>query len=164
MVPDMVPDMVPAEGNVHVPLVMPGPAPTSGFPPGAPVELTGNNVLVVPGADQQVEVVPGVWTAVEGGPGVPGAAGQAAARAGVPGAPREFAATQRAAEIVLKLDGGSVGDAAVVVDKAWIQTCVSRSAAARQDRAVLQFTTRPPRTGDHLARRGRSRSCLRPVE
>ena len=95
-------------------------------------ELAGNNVLVTPGAEQQVEVAAGVWTAVEGG------LGQAASPR-----TREFAATQRTAEIVLKLHGESGGDAAVVVDRAWIQTCVTRVAARRrQDRAVLQFTTR----------------------
>jgi hypothetical protein len=112
---------VAVDGNVHVPLVIP-----------LATELTGNNVVVVPGADQQVEVAPGAWTAVEGGLG-PAASPRT----------REFAATQRTAEIVLKLDGEGGSDAAVVVDRAWIQTCVTRSAAAaRQDRAVLQLTTR----------------------
>ena len=71
----------PSDGNIHVPLVMPLDA-----------ELTGNNVSVTPGAEQQVEVAPGVWTAVEGG------LGQAASPR-----TREFAAAQRTAEIVLKL-------------------------------------------------------------
>ncbi len=72
---------MPADGNIRVPLVMPLDA-----------ELAGNNVLVMPGAEQQVEVAPGVWTAVEGG------LGQAASPR-----TREFAAAQRTAEIVLKL-------------------------------------------------------------
>ena len=38
---------VAVDGNVHVPLVIP-----------LATELTGNNVVVVPGADQQVEVAP----------------------------------------------------------------------------------------------------------
>ena len=110
-----------ANGTVRVPLVMPLDA-----------ELTGNNVSVTAGAEQQVEVAPGVWTAVEGG------LGQATSPR-----TRDFAAARRTAEIVLKLHGESGGDAAVVVERAWIQTCVTKSAtAARQDRAVLQFTTR----------------------
>ena len=96
-----------ADGNIHVPLVMPLEA-----------ELAGNNVVVVPGADQQVNVAAGAWTAVQSG------LGQAAS-------PRtqEFAAAQRTAQIVLKLDGES-GDATVTVDRAWIQTCVTGSAGA----------------------------------
>jgi hypothetical protein len=108
------------EAKIRVPLVMPLDA-----------ELAGNTVSVTPGAEQQVEVAPGVWTLVESGPG------QAASPR-----TRELAAPQRTAEIVLKLHGES-GDAAVVVDRAWIQTCVTKAAvAARQDLAVLQITTR----------------------
>jgi len=107
-------------GPLHVPLVMP-----------LDVELVGNSVQVTPGTEQQVEVAQGVWTAVDGG----------LSQATSPRA-REFAATQRAAEIVLNLHGES-GDAAVVVDKAWFQTCVTKSTSvARQDRAVLQLATR----------------------
>ena len=44
---------------------------------------------------------------------------------------------------MLKLHGESGRDAAVVVDRAWFQTCVTQAAAgAREDRAVLQLTTR----------------------
>jgi len=108
-------------GTVHVPLVMPLDA-----------ELTSNNVTVTPGAEQQVEVAPGVWTPVEGGLG-PVASPRT----------REVAALQRTAEIVLKLRGEGSSDAAIMVERAWIQTCVTKSAtAARQDRAVFQLTTR----------------------
>ena len=111
----------PDDGNIHVPLVMP-----------LDVELTGNNVAVTAGAEQQVEVAPDVWTAVEGG------LGQAASPR-----TREFAAAQATTEIALKLNGESSGDAAVVVERAWIQTCLTRSpGGVRQDRAVLQLTTR----------------------
>ncbi len=107
--------------TVRVPLVMPLDA-----------ELTGNNVSVTAGAEQQVDVAPGVWSAVEGG------LGQAASPR-----TRDFAATRRTAEIVLKLQGESGGDAAIVVERAWIQTCVTKSAtAARQDHAVFQLATR----------------------
>jgi len=107
--------------NLRVPLVMPLDA-----------ELTGNNVLVTPGAEQQVEVVSGVWSSVEG----------ELSQTALPGT-REFASAQRTAEIRLKLHAESGGNAAVLVDRAWLQTCVTKSAtAARQDRAVFQFTTR----------------------
>ncbi|MGO9115397.1 MAG: hypothetical protein ACLP9L_39810 [Thermoguttaceae bacterium] len=110
-----------ADGNIHVPLVMPLDA-----------ELTGNSVLITPGAEQQVEVVSGAWTAVASG------LGQAASSRTL-----ELVAAQRTAGISLKLHGESGGDAAVVVDRAWFQTCLTKSAAAaRQDRAVLQLTTR----------------------
>ena len=117
------------DGNLRVPLVMPLDA-----------ELAGNNVLVMPGAEQQVEVAPGVWTAVEAG------LNPAASPPPTSGYPREFAAGQRTADIVLKLHGES-GTAAVTVDCAWIQTCVASSVTAtqgvsRQDRVVWQFTTR----------------------
>ena len=114
------------DGTIHVPLVMPLEA-----------ELAGNNVLVTPGAEQQVEVAPGVWTAVAGG------LGQAASSIMSTRCPtRELATVQRTTEIVLKLHGES-GDATVVVERAWLQTCVTNSLdAVRQDRAVLQLTTR----------------------
>ncbi|MGA2255473.1 MAG: hypothetical protein ABSG53_12480, partial [Thermoguttaceae bacterium] len=108
-------------GTLRVPLVMPLDV----------EELAGNSVLVTPAAEQQVEVAPGVWTAFEGG----------LSQATSPRT-RELTAAQRTAEIVLKLHGEN-GDAAVVVDRAWFQTCVTKSAtAARQDLAVLQFATR----------------------
>ena len=110
-----------ADGTIRVPLIMPLVA-----------ELAGNNVFVTPGADQQVEVASGVWRAVEGGLG--------------PAAPPrtlELAATERTGEILLRLHGQSGRDSAVVVDRAWFQTCVTRAATgAREDRAVLQLTTR----------------------
>ena len=110
-----------SDGNIHVPLVMPLDA-----------ELTGNNVVGHTGGRAASR---SRSRRLDGGRG----------RAG-PGASlrtREFAAAQRTAEIVLKLNGESGGDAAVVVDRAWIQTCVTKSpGAVRQDRAVLQLTTR----------------------
>jgi hypothetical protein len=115
-----LPPATDAGGTVRVPLAMP-----------LDVELAGNNVLVVPAAEQQIEVASGVWTAIEAG------LGQAAAPR-----TREFSAAGRAAEIAIHLNGDA-GNAAVVVDRAWFQTCVAKSAApARQDRAVFQFTTR----------------------
>jgi len=115
-----LPPPVDGAATLHVPLVMP-----------SEVELAGNSVLVTPAAEQQVEVAGDVWAVVEGG------LGQATSPR-----TREFSAAQAAAEIALNLHGES-GDAAVVVDQAWFQTCVTRStAAARQDRAVLQLTTR----------------------
>jgi len=109
------------DGNLHVPLVMPLDA-----------ELTGNKVLVTPGTEQQVEVATGVWTSVEGG------VGQTTSPR-----TRELAAAKPTAEIAFKLNGESGSNAALVVDRAWIQTCMTQSAtAARQDRAVFQLTTR----------------------
>jgi hypothetical protein len=108
-------------GAVRVPLIMPLDA-----------ELTSNVVTLTPAAEQQVEVVPGVWSTVEGS-----LIASAAPRS------QELAAAQRTAEILLKVRAESGGDAAVVVDRAWIQTYVTRKpVAARQDEMVLQFTTR----------------------
>jgi hypothetical protein len=117
-----LPPSAPAEdGMLHVPLIMPLEA-----------ELASNALTITPAAEQQVEVAAGAWTAVERG----------LVQASSPRS-RELSATQPAAEIVLKLRGESGVDAPIVVDRAWIQTCVTQeAAAARQDQVVLQLATR----------------------
>jgi hypothetical protein len=115
-------------GDIHVPLIMPLGA-----------DVTSNLATVTPSVEQHLEIVPGVWTAVEGG----------LSQSATPRS-RDLTASQRTAEIVLKLVADSGGDAAVVVDRALIQTCVAPQAAgspsaavlARQDQVVLQLTTR----------------------
>ncbi len=131
-----VPATLADAGNIHVPLIMP-----------LGVELAANNVLITPLSEQQLEVVTGVWTAVESGLNQAGAPADHGYM--VPGSrTREVAAGQRTAEIVLK-PHDETGDAAVVVERALILTRLTRSARdhgsmapARQDFVVLQFTTR----------------------
>ena len=109
-----------ADGSLRVPLVMPLDA-----------EIAGNSVLVMPAAEQQVELVGGAWTVVEGGLNQP-----ASLRT------REFTANLPAPEILLRVRGEQSGDAAVVVDRAWIQSWLTKSPVAeRQDRAVFRLTT-----------------------
>ncbi len=94
-----------SDGNIHVPLVMPLEA-----------GLTGNDATVAAGAEQQVEVVPGPWTAVEHE-----LSPSAAPRT------RELVAGQRTAEVAVRLRGETGAEAAVAVDRAWIQTCLTKS-------------------------------------
>jgi len=109
------------ESTLHIPLLMP-----------LDVELTSNIATITPAADQQVAVAPGAWAAVEGG----------LIQAASPRT-RELSAAQRTAELTLKLRGENGGNAAINIDRAWIQTCITQQpSAARQDQVVLQFATR----------------------
>lgn len=136
-----------ASGVLHVPLVMPLEA-----------EFAGNTLTVVPAEDQQVEVVGGDWTPADTIAAEPGSAsgypGFSAASPAASGySARAFTSSRPAGEAVLDLRSGS-GDAPVIVQRAWLQTCLpaadplrghpgpGQSLSLRQDQLVVQFVTR----------------------
>ena len=88
-------------GELHVPLVMPLDA-----------ELAGNNLSVVSAAEQQVDAAGGDWTVIDSG----------VAEVTSPRT-RGFSAVRPTNEVILKLHGES-GDAPVIVERAWLQTCL----------------------------------------
>ncbi len=110
--------------ELHVPLIMPLDA-----------ELAGNNLSVVSAAEQQVDAGGGDWTVIDSG----------VAEVTSPRT-RGFSAVRPTNEVVLNLHGES-GDAPVIVERAWLQTCLpsdprAGTPAARQDTFAFQFATR----------------------
>ncbi|MGD0898526.1 MAG: hypothetical protein ABR915_11865 [Thermoguttaceae bacterium] len=102
---------------VVVPLVMPGEG-----------NLLSNRLGVSAAAELHVESRPGPWTAVEAG--VPRPDQQQSLR---------LAAAGPSDQVALEVEGLSGGETALVVERAWVQTWLTKT--ARQDRAVFQFTT-----------------------
>jgi hypothetical protein len=97
-------------------------------------ELAGNNLSVVSAPEQQVDAGSD-WTVTDSG-----------AAEGTSPRTRGFSAVRPTNEVVLKLHGES-GNAPVIVERAWLQTCLPKdpragAPAARQDTFVFQFTTR----------------------
>ena len=110
--------------ELRVPLIMPLDA-----------ELAGNNLSVVSAAEQQVDTGGVDWTVIDSG--VPEVTSPRT---------RGFSAVRPTNEVVLKLHGES-GGAPVIVERAWLQTCLpsdprAGGPAARQDTFVFQFATR----------------------
>jgi hypothetical protein len=113
-----------ASGGFHVPLIMPLDA-----------ELAGNNLSVVSALDQKVDADSSDWTVIDSG----------VAEVTSPRT-RGFTAVGPTNEVVLKLHG-ETGDAPVIVQRAWLQTCLPSdpqggASAVRQDTFAFQFTTR----------------------
>ncbi len=109
--------------ELHVPLIMPLDA-----------ELAGNNLSVISTAEQQVDAG-GDWTVIDAG--TPEVTSPRT---------RGFSAVRPTNEVYLKLHGES-GAAPVIVERAWLQTCLPGSPRAgaptvRQDSFVFQFATR----------------------
>ncbi|MGA2067221.1 MAG: hypothetical protein ABSG86_19775 [Thermoguttaceae bacterium] len=107
---------------VSVPLVMPEEG-----------DLLSNRLSVTAAAELHVQPRPGAWTPVEAG--MPPPSGYPAERRGL-----QLAASGRPGQVELEVEGQSGGQPDVVVDRAWLQTWLTRE--ARQDRAVFQFTSR----------------------
>jgi hypothetical protein len=103
-------------GEVDIPLVMP-----------AEGELASNKLEVAAASEFRVESRGSPWAAVEAGP--------RPARHAL-----QLAATQRTDRVELDVQAEPGGPAACV-QRAWIQTWLSSEQAARQDRALLQFST-----------------------
>ena len=106
-------------GDLHIPLAMPLEA-----------EFAGNNLAIAPGAEQDIDVAAGDWTLIDG------PLNQTASPR-----TRELSATKPVGQVVVKLRGEG-GDAAVVVEREWLQTSLTRSGSVRQDHLFVQFTTR----------------------
>ena len=103
-----------------IPLVMP-----------AEGELSSNKLYVTSAAELHVEPRVGLWTPLD--PSLP----RPGLRRGV-----QLVASQRSGHVELDVHGELGSETAVVVERAWIQTWLTnQSHAARQDRAVFQFTS-----------------------
>ena len=100
----------------------------------APVEaeLSSNKLYYVSStSDLHVEPRPGLWTALDAG------TARAGQRRGL-----QLAANQRSGQVELDVQSEAGGEAAGVVERAWVQTWLtSPPNAARQDRAVFHFTS-----------------------
>ncbi len=103
-------------GEVDIPLIMP-----------AEGQLASNKLEVAAANEFRVESRGSPWSAVEAGP--------RPARHTL-----QLAATERTDRVELNVQAEPGGPAACV-QRAWIQTWLSSEQAARQDRALLQFST-----------------------
>jgi hypothetical protein len=116
----LAPQKISAEKRavVLVPLLMP-----------ADGNLLSNRLRVSAASELHVEPRPGPWTAAEAPPPQPGQ-------------PRglQLAAAVRSGQVELDVQGETRGEAAVVVQRAWVQTWLTQT--SRQDQAVFQFTSR----------------------